>query len=66
MRLAISLHSADPATRREIMPSSYEGFLERLAAWSNRYLTEKGGRRRLTPRAHEPGRSNRWPGQGGE
>jgi len=46
VRLAISLHSADPATRRELMPTSYEGFLERLAAWSNRYLLEKGGRRR--------------------
>ncbi|MFA6603759.1 MAG: 23S rRNA (adenine(2503)-C(2))-methyltransferase RlmN [Patescibacteria group bacterium] len=46
VRLAISLHSADPVTRREIMPTSYEGFLGRLAAWSNRYLQEKGGRRR--------------------
>ena len=45
VRLAISLHSADPKTRRELMPTSYETFLDRLRDWALKYLAAKGGRR---------------------
>lgn len=38
VRLAISLHSADPKTRRDLMPTSYDGFLDRLAEWTDRYF----------------------------
>ncbi len=46
VRLAISLHSADSDTRRAIMPSSYDGFLDRLAEWTNRYFEKFESRRR--------------------
>ncbi len=46
VRLAVSLHSADAKTRAQIMPSSYEGFLERLKNWALKYLAAKGGGRR--------------------
>lgn len=45
VRLAISLHSADPVTRKEIVPSSYDGFLEKLEDWTFRYLEKFTGRR---------------------
>lgn len=37
VRLAISLHSALPKTRRALMPTSFEGFFDRLADWAGRY-----------------------------
>jgi 23S rRNA (adenine2503-C2)-methyltransferase len=46
VRLAVSLHSADSETRKEIMPSSYDGFLDRLADWACRYFAAFGSRRR--------------------
>jgi 23S rRNA (adenine2503-C2)-methyltransferase len=46
VRLAVSLHSADSKTRKEIMPSSYDGFLEKLADWAGRYFVAFGSRRR--------------------
>lgn len=46
VRLAVSLHSADPETRKRIMPTSYDGFLERLAEWTERYFTVFESRRR--------------------
>lgn len=51
VRLAVSLHSADSKTRKEMMPSSYDGFLDRLADWTERYFAkfgspEAGGARR--------------------
>jgi len=45
VRLAISLHSADAKTRRTIMPSSYDDFLDRLQNWALRYLDKFGDRR---------------------
>jgi len=45
VKLAISLHSADPKTRKEIVPTSYEDFLPKLADWARRYETILGNRR---------------------
>lgn len=45
VRLAVSLHSADPKTRKEIVPTSYEDFLPKLMDWSRRYLEHFGNRR---------------------
>lgn len=45
IRMAVSLHSADPKTRKEIVPTSYEDFLPKLADWSKRYLEKYGNRR---------------------
>lgn len=46
VRLAVSLHSADGETRRNIMPSSYPNFLEDLASWTKEYFTQFASRRR--------------------
>ncbi len=46
VRLAVSLHSADGETRRNIMPSSYPNFLEDLATWTKDYFTRFASRRR--------------------
>lgn len=46
VRLAVSLHSADSDTRKNIMPSSYDGFLEKLAAWTERYFEKFDTKRR--------------------
>lgn len=45
VRLAVSLHSADPKTRKEIVPTSYENFLPKLADWAKQYLHHFGNRR---------------------
>ncbi|MFA6024316.1 MAG: 23S rRNA (adenine(2503)-C(2))-methyltransferase RlmN [Candidatus Gracilibacteria bacterium] len=44
-RLAISLHSADPITRKEIVPSSFEEFIPKLKDWIQRYQQIHGNRR---------------------
>lgn len=44
-RLAISLHSADPITRKEIVPSSFDLFLPKLHDWIQRYQEVHGNRR---------------------
>lgn len=44
-RIAISLHSADPVTRKEIVPSSYDQFLPKLKDWIARYQKVYGNRR---------------------
>lgn len=46
VRLAVSLHSADAETRKRIMPTSYDTFLERLADWTDRYFSAFESRRR--------------------
>mgnify|MGYP000855292509 FL=1 len=46
VRLAVSLHSADPKTRKEIMPTSYDDFPETLARWAERYFTKFDSKRR--------------------
>ncbi|TXI35163.1 MAG: 23S rRNA (adenine(2503)-C(2))-methyltransferase RlmN [Candidatus Moraniibacteriota bacterium] len=46
VRLAVSLHSADSATRKQMMPTSYDGFLDRLAEWTDRYFAQFESRRR--------------------
>ncbi len=42
VRLAVSLHSADASTRKQIVPTSYDGFLEKLQDWGKRYLAKFG------------------------
>lgn len=46
VRLAVSLHSADSATRKAIMPSSYDGFLDGLVQWTEEYFEKFESRRR--------------------
>jgi len=45
VRFAISLHSVDAQTRKQIMPSSYPTFLDDLAIWAKDYLKIHGNRR---------------------
>lgn len=45
IRLAISLHSADKQTRKEIVPTSYDDFLPKLSDWCKRYLQKFGNNR---------------------
>lgn len=44
-RIALSLHSADPLTRKTIVPSSHEEFIPKLKTWIQRYQTLRGNRR---------------------
>ncbi len=46
VRLAVSLHSADPKTRTNIMPSSYPHFLDKLYEWTEKYFAKFASRRR--------------------
>lgn len=46
VRLAVSVHSADSDTRKSIMPSSYDGFLDRLVEWTESYFEKFESRRR--------------------
>lgn len=46
VRLAVSLHSADPQTRQEIMPTSYPEFLEKLGNWTKKYFAKFDSKRR--------------------
>ncbi len=46
VRLAISLHSADPVLRQRIMPTSYPNFLDKLAEWAQAYFEKFDSRRR--------------------
>ncbi len=46
VRLAVSLHSADPKTRESMMPSSFPGFLGDLTAWTKAYFEKFDSRRR--------------------
>lgn len=46
VRLAVSLHSADPQTRKEIMPTSYDNFPDTLAEWAERYFEKFDSKRR--------------------
>lgn len=45
VRIALSLHSADPVTRKEIVPSSFEEFIPKLKDWTRRYQKVYGNRR---------------------
>lgn len=45
VRLAISLHSANPLTRKQIVPTSHDQFLSHLKDWAKRYLKKCGNRR---------------------
>ncbi len=45
VRLAISLHSANPKTRKDIVPTSYGDFLPKLLDWTRKYLVALGNRR---------------------
>ncbi|MBP9728211.1 MAG: 23S rRNA (adenine(2503)-C(2))-methyltransferase RlmN [Candidatus Moranbacteria bacterium] len=46
VRLAVSVHSADSDTRKSIMPSSYDGFLDALVQWTEDYFEKFESRRR--------------------
>lgn len=46
VRLAVSLHSADNQTRKDIMPSSFDGFLDQLRDWAHDYFAAFPSRRR--------------------
>lgn len=46
VRLAVSLHSADPETRKALMPSSFDTFLEELMEWAKEYFEKNESRRR--------------------
>ncbi|MFH0820154.1 MAG: 23S rRNA (adenine(2503)-C(2))-methyltransferase RlmN [Candidatus Peregrinibacteria bacterium] len=45
VRLAVSLHSADPKTRKEIVPTSHPKFIPLFKAWAHEYLERFGNRR---------------------
>ncbi|MBI5412384.1 23S rRNA (adenine(2503)-C(2))-methyltransferase RlmN [Candidatus Peregrinibacteria bacterium] len=45
VRMAISLHSADPKTRHELVPSSHDLFIPQLKKWAKKYLKNLGNRR---------------------
>lgn len=45
VRLAVSLHSADASTRKMIVPTSYDGFLEKMADWAKRYIEKFGNKK---------------------
>ena len=45
VRMAVSLHSADAKTRKEIVKTSYDEFLPKLDEWARRYLRKFGNRR---------------------
>jgi adenine C2-methylase RlmN of 23S rRNA A2503 and tRNA A37 len=42
VRLALSLHSADQDSRKEIVPTSFESFLEQIEEWAIKYLEKFG------------------------
>lgn len=46
VRIAVSLHSADEATRKRMMPTSFDGFLDELASWAEEYFKRHDSRRR--------------------
>ncbi|MDO8565639.1 MAG: 23S rRNA (adenine(2503)-C(2))-methyltransferase RlmN [Candidatus Moranbacteria bacterium] len=46
VRLAVSLHSADSDTRKAMMPSSFDTFLEELLEWAKSYFEKNESRRR--------------------
>lgn len=46
VRLAVSLHSADTETRKRLMPSSFDSFLDDLATWAKEYFKYHDERRR--------------------
>lgn len=46
VRLAVSLHSADTESRKRMMPTSYDDFLEKLLTWTKNYFEKFESRRR--------------------
>ncbi|QQS20558.1 MAG: 23S rRNA (adenine(2503)-C(2))-methyltransferase RlmN [Candidatus Moraniibacteriota bacterium] len=46
VRLAISLHSADAESRKRLMPSSFDSFLDDLVTWTRLYFERNEERRR--------------------
>jgi 23S rRNA (adenine2503-C2)-methyltransferase len=49
VRLAISLHSANAKLRKEMMPTSYPEFLQKLSTWTKKYFKKfPEARRHLT------------------
>jgi adenine C2-methylase RlmN of 23S rRNA A2503 and tRNA A37 len=45
VRLAVSLHSAISETRKAMMPSSFDAFLEDLVVWTDEYFAKNESRR---------------------
>lgn len=46
VRLAVSLHSAVSETRKSMMPSSFDTFLDELVLWTEEYFEKNESRRR--------------------
>lgn len=46
VRIAISLHAADEATRKRLMPTTAPGFIDDLVAWSRKYAVAFPEKRR--------------------
>lgn len=46
VRLAVSLHSAVSETRKSMMPSSFDTFLDELVLWTEEYFDKNESRRR--------------------
>lgn len=46
VRLAVSLHSAVSETRKTMMPSSFDTFLDDLVSWTGEYFAKNESRRR--------------------
>lgn len=46
VRLAVSLHSAVSDTRKAMMPSSFDTFLDELVSWTGEYFVKNESRRR--------------------
>ncbi|MFA5318421.1 MAG: 23S rRNA (adenine(2503)-C(2))-methyltransferase RlmN [Patescibacteria group bacterium] len=46
VRIAISLHSADEASRKKIVPTTSENYLQGLEKWIKEYLKTKAGNKR--------------------
>ncbi|MGK2848795.1 MAG: 23S rRNA (adenine(2503)-C(2))-methyltransferase RlmN [Minisyncoccota bacterium] len=45
VRLAVSLHSAKSDTRKQMMPTSFDGFLDQLIEWTREYFMAHESRR---------------------
>lgn len=45
VRLALSLHSADKQTRQDIVPTSFQTFLDDIREWAQEYLRNFGNRK---------------------
>jgi 23S rRNA (adenine2503-C2)-methyltransferase len=45
VRLALSLHSADQPSRKEIVPTTFNDFLDKIEEWAHQYLSKFGNKK---------------------